>query len=474
MRKNWYHTNMNEIKLFNSLTKKLEAFKPINEDTVSMYLCGPTVYDYVTIGNFRTYTLGDISHRIFKLNGYKVNYIMNLTDVGHLTGDNKGDADTGSDRLEEAAEKEGKSAREIADYYINDFFKGYKRLNLLKPTKFTRATDYILEQIELVRVLEKRGFTYRTSDGIYFNTAKFPKYGELSGFTAESVKEGARVEPNPEKINPTDFALWKFSPRDKIRWQEWDSPWGKGFPGWHIECSAMSMKELGATLDIHLGGEDLRMIHHQNEIAQSECASGQNFVNYWLHGAFLLVDGGRMGKSLGNAYTMFDIEERGFDPLALRYFYLMAHYRTKLNFTWEALGHAQNALKRIYDLTSTYSENENAVVNDKYYEKFLSAVNNDFNMPEALAVLWDLLQSDVLEASKVKTLLKFDEVLGLDIENYVGFEIPQDVVNKARARQEYRKNGIWDKADMIRRELSDLGYVVEDKDNDFKIKRKIS
>ena len=417
--------------------------------------------------------MADVMHKALKFNDYKVKYIMNLTDVGHLTGDNLGDADIGEDRLEIAAEREGRSARDIANYYIDDFLKNGEKLNIQKPAKFTRATDYIQDQIDLIKELEKKGYTYRTTDGIYFDTNKFKKYGALSGMTEESIKEGARVEPNPEKKHPADFALWKFSPTDKIRWQEWDSPWGVGFPGWHIECSAMSMKELGDTIDLHLGAEDLRMIHHQNEIAQSEAATGRQFVNYWIHGAFLLVDGGRMGKSLGNAYTLQDIESKNFDPISLRYFYMTAHYRTPLNFTWEALQNVQNSLKKLYDIVGGYKESKEAEVDERYLEKFLDALNDDINMPKAIAVLWEMLKADMDESEKIKTLFKFDEVLGLNIENYVGFEIPQKVLDLVKVRQEYRKVGIWDKADLIRREISQLGYVVDDTGNGYKVKRKI-
>jgi len=460
------------MQVYNSLTKQLEDFKPGDPNLVTMYLCGPTVYDYVTIGNFRTYTLGDLLHRILLYKRYKVRFIMNITDVGHLTGDNQGDADTGTDRMEVAAEREGKSAKDIANYYIKDFLRGYEALNLLKPTKFTKATDYISEQIDLVKVLAQKGFTYEISDGIYFDTSKFPQYGQLSGLTVDSIKEGARVAPNIDKKLPTDFALWKFSPRGSARWQEWDSPWGKGFPGWHLECSAMALQELGDTIDLHLGGEDLKMIHHQNEIAQSECATGTQYVRYWLHGAFLRVDGGRMGKSLGNAYTVADIESKGYDPLALRYFYMTAHYRTKLNFTWEALTAAQAALKKLYTIVGGYKE-ANGSVDASYLDKFEECLDDDINMPKAIAIVWDLLKSEMPEASKIATLLQMDTVLGLEIENYVGFEVPQRVLDLAKVRQEYRKSGIWDKADLVRKEMASLGFIIEDKGNDYKIKRKL-
>lgn len=463
------------LKLYNSLTKKLDEFKPINDKQVTMYTCGPTVYDYVQVGNWRTYFLGDLLYRVLSFSGYKVKYIMNLTDVGHLSGDNEGDANTGDDRLEKAAVKEGRSARDIANFYITDFFKGYERMGYKKPKKFTRATDYIQDQIELIRTLEQKGFTYKIIDGVYFDTSKFKDYGKLSGLTADSIKEGARIEINPEKKHPSDFALWKFSPKDAMRWQEWDSPWGIGFPGWHIECSAMAIKELGESIDLHLGGEDLRMIHHQNEIAQSECATGKKFANYWLHGAFLTVDGGRMGKSLGNAYTLMDVEQKGYDALVLRYFYMSAHYRTPLNFTWEALQGANNALKKLYDLVSGYHVSDDAVVDSEYLEKFTHALYDDLNMPKAFSVIWEMLKSEtVAEEVKVVTMLKFDEVLGLKLDNFVGYEIPEKIHTLVRTRDAYKKAGIWDKADAVRKEIESLGFAVEDTPNgQYKIKRKL-
>ncbi len=461
-----------ELKLYDSLNRKLTEFTPENPELVTMYTCGPTVYDYVTIGNYRTYTLGDLLYRTLQYKKYDVRYVMNITDVGHLTGDNLGDADIGDDRLEKAAEKEGKSAREVSDFYIKDFKDGFRELNILKPTKFTRATEYIDEQIKLVKELEKKGYTYRISDGIYFNTAKFENYGELSGLVEEQLKEGARVEPNPEKKNAADFALWKFSPKNSERWQEWNSPWGKGYPGWHLECSAMCMTELGDTVDIHIGGEDLKMIHHQNEIAQSESVTGQKFVNYWIHGAFLQVDNGKMSKSLGNAYTLDDIKAKNFDPLALRYFYLSAHYRSKLNFTWEALSGAQSALNRLYNILSGYKETEGTVSADHIF-KFEEAVFDDLNMPKAVAVVWDLIKSDLSEGDKVQTLINFDQILGLNLQDYVGYEIPQEIVDLAKTRGQYRKSGIWDKADQIRREIEKKGFVIEDKDDgDFTLKKR--
>ncbi len=459
--------------LHNSLTRQTEEFKPQDPKNVTFYTCGPTVYFYQHIGNFRTFTISDFLYRTLVLNGYTVNYIMNLTDVGHLTGDNEGDANTGDDRLEKAAEKENKSAKEVANFYIQDFLKSYEELNLKKPKKFTRATDYIQDQIDLVKSLEQKGFTYEISDGIYYDTSKFEKYGEMSGNTKESIKEGARVEPNPEKRNATDFALWKFSPKDKMRWQEWDSPWGRGFPGWHIECSAMAMKELGQTLDIHMGGEDHKSIHHPNEIAQSEGATGKTFVNNWIHVAHLQVDGGKMGKSLGNGYTIEDIKQKGFDPIALRYFYMNAHYRSPQNFTWEALQHAQNALTKLYDILSNYKEDRNALPDKNMLEKFKDSLNADLNVPKALSVVWELIKSNQPEQVKITTLLQMDEFLGFNLIDHVGYEIPTNITEMAKTRQEYRRKGIYDKADVLRKQIEAEGFVVEDVQGAFKVKRKL-
>ena len=460
------------MRIFNSLSKQIEDFKPIEPDLVKMYCCGPTVYKDQQIGNWRTFCLSDFLHRALKLNGYKVDFIMNMTDVGHLfeTGS---DPEGGEDKIEQQSLEEGKSARDIVDMYTKSFLEEFKEMNLLEPRKFTKATEYIDEQIDLIATLEEKGFTYETSDGIYFDTSKFEKYGELSGLTIENIKEGARIDPNPEKKNPTDFALWKFSPKDKKRQQEWQSPWGVGFPGWHLECSSMIMKELGDTIDIHVGGEDLKMIHHQNEIAQSECATGQKFVNYWVHGAFLTVDGGKMSKSLGNFYTLSDVKQRGFSPLDLRYLFMTSHYRGPLNFTWEAMQNAQNSLKRIYELVSSYVYDPKAEISDKFMKKFKEKLEEDLNIPEVLAVVWELIKSSIPEESKLNTILKMDDFLGLKLQEHIGVEIPKNVLDLAKMRGEYRKNGIWDKADVLRRQVNDLGYVIDDIPNgDFKVKKK--
>ena len=460
------------MRIYNSLSKQIEDLKPIEPDLVKMYCCGPTVYKDQQIGNWRTFCLSDFLHRGLKLSGYKVDFIMNMTDVGHLfeTGS---DPEGGEDKIEQQSIEEGKTARDIVEMYTKNFLEEFKEMNLLEPTKFTKATEYIDEQIDLIATLEEKGYTYETSDGIYFDTSKFEKYGELSGLTIENIKEGARVDPNPEKKNPTDFALWKFSPKDKKRQQEWQSPWGVGFPGWHLECSSMIMTELGDTIDIHVGGEDLKMIHHQNEIAQSECATGQKPVNYWVHGAFLTVDGGKMSKSLGNFYTLSDVKQRGFSPLDLRYLFMTSSYRGPLNFTWEAMQNSQNSLKRIYELVASYVYNPKAEISDKFVKKFKEKIDEDLNIPEALAVFWELMKSTIPEESKLNTILKLDEFLGLRLQEHIGVEIPKNVLELAKMRGEYRKNGIWDKADVLRKQVSDLGYVVEDlPSGDYKVKKK--
>ena len=456
------------MKIYNSLTRKVEEFAPMKPPVVKMYTCGPTVYDYPTIGNWRTYMTSDLLNRTLKYLGYQVDFVMNLTDVGHLTGDNSGDADTGEDRLEKAAKKERKTAWEIAKFYSGDFEGGFSKLNLVKPMIFSKATDHIKEQIELVEEIEKKGFAYKIADGIYFDVAGYERagntYGELSNL--DEIKKGARIEVNQEKKDPRDFALWKFSPtpvgsgQGSRRDMEWESPWGVGFPGWHIECSAMSMKYLGEQLDVHVGGEDLKSTHHPNEIAQSEAVTGKKpFCKYWVHGAFLLVDGGRMGKSEGNAFTLADIESRGFDPLALRYFYLTGHYRKQINFTWEALGAAAKAMEKLSDLVAGWEEG-NGISCAEFEERFREAIEDDLNMPEALAVVWELAKSGYPDGAKRASLLKFDEVLGLNLEN--SRQISGEIKKLLEQREILRGEKRFEEADEVRRQIEKLGYRVKD------------
>lgn len=460
------------MRIYNSLTKQVEDFKPIDPEKVKIYSCGPTVYSHAQVGNWRTFLLADLLNRALNFDGLKTDFIMNLTDVGHLF-ETEDDPEGGDDKVEQRAIQEGKTAKEITKFYIDAFLNDYNEFNLTQPRKFTRASDYIDDQIDLVATLEEKGYTYETSDGVYFDTSKFKEYGELSGLSVEDIKEGARIEVNPEKKNSADFALWRFSPKDQKRQQEWQSPWGTGFPGWHLECSAMILAELGETIDIHIGGEDLKMIHHQNEIAQSECATGKKFVNYWVHGAFLSIDGGKMSKSLGNVYTLNDIKLRGYTTMDLRYLFMTASYRVPINFTWEAMQNAQNSLRKIYEIIGSYEQDLKAEISEKYVKKFKDALDDDLNVPEALAVVWELLKSNIPEPSKLNTILKLDEFLGLKLDEHIGYEIPNNIIDIAKMRKEYRRSGIWDKADVLRREAADLGYIIEDlPDGTYKIKKK--
>jgi len=451
------------VKLYNTLAKKVEKFVPLYPKRVTLYCCGPTVYDYAHIGNFRTYTMTDFLVRTLRYVGYTVKYSMNITDVGHLVSN----ADEGEDKLEKGARREGKTAWDIARFYTEAFIVDSRKLNLLPPDARPHATDYIQEQIAMVKTLLAKDFAYTIDDGMYFDTSKFPSYGQLTGQNIEELKAGARVEPNPQKRNPADFALWKFSPPGadgKKRDMEWDSPWGKGFPGWHIECSAMSRATLGADqLDIHTGGADLVPVHHTNEIAQSEAASGKSpFVRFWVHGQFIMVDGEKMSKSRGNFYRLTDIEAKGFEPLALRYLYMTAHYRAYLNFTWEALASAQQSLTELRQHI-LMDGSGNARGGDPFKKKFQEALSNDLNMPQALAVVWEAARSDLSAAQKRTLLLDFDKVLGLDVGRAPKEEvIPKNISELVEKREQLRKEKRFDEADAIRKDIEDKGYIVED------------
>lgn len=451
------------VKLYNTLTHQVEEFKPINPPNVGIYSCGPTVYDYQHIGHMRRYVGDDILVRVLTLDGYKVHHVMNITDVGHLVSD----GDTGEDKMEKGAKKLGKSVFDIAKMFEQQFKDSCRELNINLPKDLMHATEYIKEQIELIKILEEKGFTYKTTDGIYYDTSKFPDYFKLSGQNPNELRGGARIELGDKK-NITDFALWKFSPPNEKRQMEWESPWGMGFPGWHIECSAMSMKALGDSFDIHTGGIDHISIHHTNEIAQSEAATGKPFVNYWVHHNFLTVDGEKMSKSLENYYTVQDIIEKGFNPLALRYLYLQTHYRQEMNFTWEALEASQTALNKLYREVSLYSNASNPI--KEYEDEFLNAVNDDLNMPKALSIVWEVVKSDKNSSEKLATILKFDEVLGLslnmssDILKKQEKEIPAQVSNLLMEREELRKQKKYEEADKIRAKIIEMGYKVEDKD----------
>lgn len=460
-----------EIKLFNTLTRKKETFTPIEPPHVGLYTCGPTVYNHAHIGNLRTYIFEDILKRVLIYNGYKVRHVMNITDVGHLTGDR----DMGEDKLEKGAQREGKTAWEIADYYTKAFQQDLKHLNILDPTVWCRATDTIGEQIGLIRKLEDKGYTYRTSDGIYFDTARFENYNKLSHQNLDALEEGARVEKNPEKRNATDFALWKFSPPDAKRQMEWKSPWGVGFPGWHIECSAMSMKYLKQMLDIHCGGTDHIDVHHTNEIAQSEAATGKPFFNFWMHGAFLIISGGKkMAKSEGNFLTLdSSFIQKRLDPLVFRFAAFQTHYRKPMEYSLEGIEAARNGLQHLRNQVRTLTDAGPASEIDQVYkDKFTETLNNDLNMPQALAVVQELLKSGLEPGIKLATMLDFDQVLGFDLDQ-VGSDqvLPDEIQALVDARHKARKEKQWALSDQLRDQIQALGYVVQDGPQGMKVFR---
>jgi len=445
------------LRLFDTYTRSLRDFEPLHAPQVGMYTCGPTVYDYAHIGNLRTYIFEDILRRVLAFNGYQVNHVMNITDVGHLTSD----ADTGEDRMEKGSKRTGMTAWEIAALYTQEFKDDMARLNIQEPHVWCKATDHIAEQIEVIQCIEAHGYTYRTSDGIYFDTSKLDDYGYLARLNIEGLQAGARVEL-AEKRNLTDFALWKFSPPGEHRQMEWDSPWGVGFPGWHIECSAMSAKYLGPYFDIHCGGEDHIMVHHPNEIAQTQACYGTRLANFWMHGYFLQIDESRMGKSVGNFLRVQTLIDQGYDPLAWRFFCLGAHYRAKLNFTWDSLDGAAKALDRLR--MAAYQSGEPSTPDEGYMDQFVAQINDDLNMPRAIAVTWDLVKSDLAPLVKNATLLEFDRILGLDLAAWKPAEqtIPADILTLADQRQQARVEKRWKDADALRDQIRVLGYEVED------------
>jgi cysteinyl-tRNA synthetase len=457
------------IKLYNTLTQKKEIFKPIKDKKVGIYTCGPTVYWFAHIGNLRTYIFEDILKRVFIYNGYKIKHVMNITDVGHLVSDQ----DIGEDKILLAAKKERKNAKEIARFYERHFKEDLKKLNVLKPDVWIRATQTIKDQIELIKILEKKGFAYLLEDGVYFDTSKLKKYGRLWPKEIK-ILPGARVEIVAGKRNPTDFALWKFAKERKE--MIWNSPWGKGFPGWHTECVVMSTKELGIPFDIHCGGIDHILIHHTNEIAQSEAAFGKILARYWLHGEFLLVEGKKMAKSLGNIYTLNDLINKGFNPLAYRYLCLGTHYRSKLNFTFDALRSSQKALENLYEkireLKSESNGQEKTNKGKKYKREFLKFINDDIDTPKALALMWTLIgDQKILAKEKYEILLDFDRVFGLGLEKIKKIKIPQRVKELVTIREEYRKRNDFKKSDEIREKIKEMGYWIEDTKEGPKIKK---
>jgi len=446
---------MNMLKLYNTLTRKKEEFKPIKKGKVGLYTCGPTVYWYGHVGNMRSYVFADVLKRVLKYNGLDVNQIINVTDVGHLTSD----ADEGEDKIEKAAAKEGRTAGEISQFYFDAFQKDFAKLNLTEPAKWTWASEHVQEQIDMVKVLEEKGYTYETSDGIYYDTSKFADYGKLSRKKIEGLEAGKRIDMG-EKKNKTDFALWKFSEEPGKRQQEWDSPWGVGFPGWAIECSAMSSKYLGDHFDIHTGGEDHIPIHHENEIAQSEAAFGKSpWVNVWMHGAFLILKGGKMSKSTGKIKTVSQLEEDGIDPLAYKYFTYSASYRKPLTWNEDAIGSAVNGYKRLKNIISKIEDDGKK--ENKYLKEFETRINDDLNMPGAVAVLWNMVRDEKV-IGKIATIKRMDEVFGLKLLEKVDVDVPAEITTLSAGRLVARKNKDWKKADRLRDELKSKGWVIKD------------
>lgn len=466
---------MPELRLYNSLSKKVELFAPLSPDQVGLYTCGPTVYDYQHIGNYRTFIFEDILRRVLQADGFKVKHVMNITDVGHLVSD----ADVGEDKLEKGARREGKTAWEVAEFYTEAFKRDLKVLNILPASKLVRATDHIQEQIDLISALEAKGVTYVIEDGVYMDTSQVADYGKLVGLKATGLKAGARVEMVAGKKHPTDFALWKFSPRGTKRDMEWEAPWGKGFPGWHLECSAMSMKYLGNCFDLHTGGVDHAPIHHTNEIAQSETATGLPLARYWLHGEFLLMGNDKMAKSSGGFITVQNLAEHGVSPLGYRYFTFSAHYRSKLKFSWAALTAAQAAYDRLLELAADWSaaKGPQKIGCAEFEQNFMNAVNTDLNLPEALAVIWTMAKSTNPDSAKLASLLKFDEVLGLSIATQAEAirknrtHIPAGVKKLVSARDRARVAKKFAEADELREEIKQAGYAVMDTPEGSRLKK---
>lgn len=447
------------IKLYNSLTKKKQTFKPADKNKVGLYTCGPTVYNYAHIGNLRSYVFADILRRALEFSGLKVKHVMNITDVGHLTDD----ADQGEDKIEAGAKREGKTAWEIAKFYERAFADDIAQLNIKKAHKLPKATTHIKEQIKLIEKLMARGHVYTTDDGLYFDTSTFPKYGVLIGKIAlKGLQEGARVDKGDKK-NPTDFALWKFSQKGKKRQMQWDSPWGVGFPGWHIECSAMSQKYLGETFDIHTGGIDHVPVHHTNEIAQSQAATGKPLARFWLHGEHLVIDKGRMGKSEGNFITLSALLERGYDPLAYRYYLLQTHYRKQLSFTWEALDAAASAYQ---SLIARIAHLPKKIQSDSISASVEKAFFDDLSTPQALAAIWKSIKSSNPPAAD--TIFRLDQLFGLNLKKKVAAykktlkAVPSEVIKLVKQREEARKTKKFTQADKIRELIEKKGWTIED------------
>ena len=457
------------INLYDTYARETREFKPITDGHAGLYCCGPSVYNYAHIGNLRTYVFEDVLRRVLELNGYTVNHVVNITDVGHLVSD----ADDGEDKMAAGAKRTGKTAWEIAEIYTDAFLEDLQLLNIKMPTVLCKATDHIAEQLEAIKQIEAKGLTYTTEDGVYFDTSQDPEYGYLARLDREGLQAGARVQQG-EKRNVTDFALWKFSPPDEQRQMEWESPWGKGFPGWHIECSAMAAKYLGPLFDIHCGGKDHIPIHHSNEIAQAQACYGTNLSNYWMHGYFLETDKAKMSKSSGEFLRTASLVERGYDPLSYRFLCLLAHYRSDIMFSWENLDGATTALGRLRE--AYFDWEDGGDISADYQQRFLACVNDDLNTSQAIALVWDLVKNkSVNSADKKATIDLFDQVLGLNLSDWqpaAEEAVPDEIVQLAEARQTARASKDWAAADAARDELAAKGYEVIDTPEGFQVKKK--
>ena len=455
------------LKLYNTLTKQKEEFKPLEGNEVRIYTCGPTVYSFAHIGNFRAYIFMDNLRRVLQANGYTLKHVMNITDVGHL----ESDADEGEDKMEKAAKKENKDPYEIAAFYTDIFFRDMGRLNIQRPEIIAKATDHIKDMIEFVKVLVEKGYVYETSRALYFDISKLDKYPVLSNRNLDDQIAGARVDVDPEKKNPYDFAVWIKAPENHI--MKWESPWGLSYPGWHLECSAMGKKYLGEEFDIHTGGVDHIPTHHENEIAQSKGCTGHIPAKRWMHVEFLQVDGGKMSKSLGNTYTLDQLQEKGIEPLAYKLFCYTAHYRTKLNFTFDSAISSQKALNRLRESYLLHLESEDNNVEkekiEEYRKRFMDAVNDDLNMPLAMGIVWEVARNEIKSKQYAKLLIEFDKILGLDIEHSKDYlekeekiELPEKIKSLVEQRKQARENKDWAESDRIRDLLKEQGYVVKD------------
>ncbi|OIP87831.1 cysteine--tRNA ligase [Candidatus Shapirobacteria bacterium CG2_30_35_20] len=461
---------MQKIFLYNTLTRKKEELKPITEGKIGMYSCGPTVYSSPHIGNMEAYIIWDILVRVLEYIGYDVKQVINITDVGHLVAD----SDDGEDKMEKGSRMSGMSAWDLAKKYEAEFVDNFKMLNIKLPWKMPRVTDNMSEQIELLKKIEANGFTYKISDGIYFDTQKFPGYGDFAHLNLDKIKDGISSDMNPEKKNQTDFALWKFSPSASSgqarRQMEWDSPWGVGFPGWHLECTAISTKFLGNPFDIHTGGEDHIAIHHTNEIAQGYGAFGKQTANVWIHNAFITFAGAKISKSTGGLYTVNELKDMGFDPLAYRFMILGAHYKNGLSFSIDSLKVAQTSLNKLNSFVAEIEKE--GIIDEKYKAEFIEKIADELAMPEAMAIVWKLTKDEkISDADKKATLLDFDKVLGLNLGTVIKEEIPEEIIKLAQERTEAKEAKDWVRADILRDKIKTLGYLVEDFKNDCKIRK---